>query len=458
MGAPRPPKGEVVRNPIAKRKADDKGFKFALRFTAYGKRRYVTLGRPEDGWNEARAEAELAKVLADVRLGLWQPYVAPAAAGPAPDPTFHEFATDWFDAISKEIRPGTILDYEATLRCHLLPFFKDHRLSEITVAEVDRYREAKVSERALGATSINKTITRLGQILEVALEWELVTRNAAKVGGKRRKVKGVRPRRAYLDRAEQIEALLAAACELDKEAPSNKPIARRAMLATLVLGGLRIGELLALDWRDVDLASGRLRVREAKTDAGVRYIDLLPALSAELRSLKAARHPKPADPVFPGAIGTRLDRNRVRNRVLGHPARASANGKKLAGVGAVGRANERLLAQGLAALPEGLTPHSLRRTFGSLLIALGRDPAYVMAQMGHTDPTMTLGLYAQVMSMADGDRDRLRVLVEGPDLAVAGSGASNPAVAGGPNRPKPQERRTGVEPATSSLGSLRSTN
>jgi hypothetical protein len=38
------------------------------------------------------------------------------------------------------------------------------------------------------------------------------------------------------------------------------------------------------------------------------------------------------------------------------------------GTGAVGRANKNLAAEGLAALPEGLTLHALRRTFGSLLI------------------------------------------------------------------------------------------
>jgi hypothetical protein len=39
----------------------------ALRFTAYGKRRYVTFGSPEDGWSEARAAAELAEAVADGR-------------------------------------------------------------------------------------------------------------------------------------------------------------------------------------------------------------------------------------------------------------------------------------------------------------------------------------------------------------------------------------------------------
>ena len=66
------------------------------------------------------------------------------------------------------------------------PFFAGHRLSKITLEQVDRYRREKVREGGLSPISINKTITRLGQILEVAVERELIPRNPAKVGGKRR--------------------------------------------------------------------------------------------------------------------------------------------------------------------------------------------------------------------------------------------------------------------------------
>lgn len=296
----RAPKGEVVRNPTRG------GFTFALRFTAYNKRRYVTLGRPEDGWTEANAQTELENVLADVRRGIWQPRTIEAPPEAPRDPTFHEFASTWFEAIRGELRPNTVLDYEWQLRVHLLPFFKDHLLSQITVAEVDRYRETKVAEaraveaaaargkpimeeyidrrgskrqrrrRPLSAVSVNKTITRLGQILEVAVERELIQRNPAKVGGKRRRLKTTKPTRVYLDRAEQIAALLDAAGELDHEARSNGRIARRALLATLTFAGLRISELLDLEWRDVDLAAGRLRVRRSKTDAGSRYVASCP--------------------------------------------------------------------------------------------------------------------------------------------------------------------------------------
>lgn len=188
----------------------------------------------------------------------------------------------------------------------------------------------------------------------------------------------------------------------------SQQIPRRAMLATLTYAGLRISELLDLRWRDIDLAAGRMNVRHSKTDAGTRYVDLLPVLRDELLALKSSSRATEANQlVFPSAVGTRQDRNRVRTRVLAV---------------AVKRANEQLAEESLTELPEGITLHALRRTCTSLLVALGKDPRYVMAQMGHASPMVTLGIYAQVMNTSDDDRARLRALVEGSDyLAVDGS-------------------------------------
>jgi integrase len=81
--------------------------------------------------------------------------------------------------------------------------------------------------------------------------------------------------------------------------------------------------------------------------------------------------------------------------------------------GAIKGANEQLAKDGHAPMPDGLTLHALRRTFASVLVALGRDVRYVMDQIGHSNPTVTLGIYAQVMRVSDEDRGRLRALVEG---------------------------------------------
>ncbi len=59
---PRPATGQVVE------KATRRGVTFALRFRAYGRREYVTLGTAEDGWDRRKADQELANVLADVSI------------------------------------------------------------------------------------------------------------------------------------------------------------------------------------------------------------------------------------------------------------------------------------------------------------------------------------------------------------------------------------------------------
>ena len=94
---------------------------------------------------------------------------------------------------------------------------------------------------------------------------------------------------------------------------------------------------------------------------------------------------------------------------------------------AVEHADKALAEHDGGPLASGLTPHSLRRTFASILVALGEDPAYVMAQMGHTDPSLTLRVYAQQMRRRDGERDRLRALVNGDERVPSGANAPNAA-------------------------------
>jgi integrase len=67
----------------------------------------------------------------------------------------------------------------------------------------------------------------------------------------------------------------------------------RALFATAICTGLRIGELLALRWQDVDLAKGHLTVLTSKTEAGTgREVDLWSKLHEELTAYKALRNPR----------------------------------------------------------------------------------------------------------------------------------------------------------------------
>ena len=394
---PPKPSGSVIE--------PNEGRGWAIRFRAYGKRRYVALGSPEEGWNRKKAESELSHVLADVERGIWEPDTLeqkPDEQVSEPR-TFHEFASEWFEDISPELRNSTRVDYRWRLSNHLLPYFAEHRLAEVTVEEVDRYRRQKVREsksiaearerqlalppakrkrlpRPLSNGSINKTIRLLAAILEQAVEYGHIDRNPAR--GRKRLLKEAKPTRSYLQ-PEQVAALLSAAALLDAEARKGDSGRRRPLLATLALAGLRIGEALELRWRDVDLRGRRLRIAEAKTDAGVREVDVTPALQELLSEHRdRSHHTQPGDFVFPTGGGGHDNASNVRNRFFAP---------------AVDQANEALRQAGREPIG-AVTPHSLRRTFISLLLAAGADVPYVMAQAGHTDPKMTLGLYAKVIA------------------------------------------------------------
>ena len=116
---------------------------YALRFRAYGKRQFVTLGTAEQGWSRQRAELELQNVLADVRRGIWRPMAsAPEPAEPQVEPTFHEFASEWFAAHLPACSANTVADYTWQLTDHLLPCFAHHRLSDISIADGESAGEA----------------------------------------------------------------------------------------------------------------------------------------------------------------------------------------------------------------------------------------------------------------------------------------------------------------------------
>lgn len=135
-----------------------------------------------------------------------------------------------------------------------------------------------------------------------------------------------------------------------------------------------------------------MQIRDAKTDAGVRPVDIHPALLSELTAYRRGRPTAAMDaPAFPTKPGTRRDRSNVLQRVV-QPTLA--------------RANELRAQQGEPPILVHVTPHTFRRTYITYLLAAGYDLPYVQAQVGHLDPTTTLGIHAQVMVRHD--RDQLR--------------------------------------------------
>ena len=217
-------------------------------------------------------------------------------------------------------------------------------------------------------------------------------RNPAR--GRRRRVKRTTPKRPTIE-PEQLPSLLEASRKM------------RPMVATMTRAGLRNGEACALDWPDFDQGSGTLTVAAAKTDAGVRQVDLPVALRRELAEHKLRSRLSSEGPMFRNRNGQRQSVSNVERRLKT----------------TIRRANLRLDGLGIQPIDEAVTPHSLRRLYASLRFALGDDPVYVAAQLGHTEPGFSMKVYASAVRR----RERLigaalREFDAALDWAAMGSG------------------------------------
>jgi integrase len=123
---------------------------------------------------------------------------------------------------------------------------------------------------------------------------------------------------------------------------------------------------------------------------------MLPVLRDELDRYPALLDTAPDALVFATSTGRRQGQTNVRRRILAP---------------AVELANETMAKEGREPMPEGLTPHGLRRTFCSLLFAIGTPQPRAMQMMGHRTASLTLEVYARPMDDDDRELRRLKALV-----------------------------------------------
>jgi integrase len=387
--------------------------------TAGGDRVFETLGRSwgPDAITAAVAAERAEVVMAQVRLGQYRSPRERAAAreaataGRVEVPSFADFAAGWLDRqrVTGGRRGDGLtkagLDDLSWRLAHLNGWFGGMRLDEVDEAEVERYAAAKrgaaPGSGGLGATSVNKTLGTLESIMRTAIRYRLIERNPAM--GYR--VAGSKYVAAHLETAAQMSALLTAAGEMDRGRRGRRGHGQ-ALLSTLLIGGLRIGEAIELRWSDVNLARGTMRVRGTKTEHAERRLELLPPLREALAELKARRGGGPGDRVFGTVSGGPESRGNLGRRLLGP---------------AVEAANVALAGAGEDSISPDLTLHGLRHTCASVLLYLGEDAGHVADQLGHADPGFTYTRYRKRMRRIPGEAERIRVLMFGEPIDDAES-------------------------------------
>jgi integrase len=335
-------------------------------------RAWLSRSRPPTGY-VTRPQAEVR--LRDILVGA-DPSISIAGSGV----TFGVAAENWLAYIrdDRKRRPSTVSGYRRELDRNLLPEFgPDTPLDEITTQGIDAYRERLVAEGKLSARTINKRLAQLHAIFKRAQRTYDLAKNP--VEGAERQPHRLSGDITVLD-ARQVELLASkAANEQDG-----------AIFRVAAFTGLRLGELRALRWGDVDWVRQIIRVRRSYTwgaegapkSGKVRSVPLSdqPARALE-RLSRRDLWTGDDDLVFVSQTGGFVDESALRRRFY--------------------------KALKAAKLPR-MRFHDLRHTFGTLAVQ-AFSLTDVKAFMGHADIQTTM-IYAHHVPQHDAADKLTRLL------------------------------------------------
>lgn len=210
-----------------------------------------------------RREAEVAraKLVDEVHSGT---YVSPTRT------TLSEWTIDsWLPMMATRIKPTTLYSYRRNLEIHVLPVLGGKPLQQITPVMLNTLYANLASpspERdELSAKTISYIHTIMHKALADAVDAEVLQRNPAE------RAKPPRPNRRATSgiqawSADELTAFLAAVA----------PERLAAVWRLTAMTGMRRGEVLGLRWRDVDLAAGRVSVRQAVVAVGYEVVESTP--------------------------------------------------------------------------------------------------------------------------------------------------------------------------------------
>jgi integrase len=266
-------------------------------------------------------------------------------------PTFEAFAKDFLDGYATaNNKPSAVAAKEGILRNHLIPAFGKMQLDRIGPKDIEAFKGRGLKAGTKGKT-LNNQLSVLRKMLSVAVEWRLIERVPLV-----RRAKAVKPTVDFLTFAEADQLVAASDDQW------------RPIITVALRTGLRIGELMALSWSDVDLQSRQLTVRHSNWKGQVtspksgrtRVIDLgegaVAAFQAQPRVLKSSL---------------------VFGRSDGKPYTYDAC------VAGLDRAWKKA---GL----RSVRWHKLRHTFASHLVMRGADLKVVQECLGHSTMEMTM--------------------------------------------------------------------
>jgi integrase len=274
---------------------------------------------------------------------------------------------EWTTLVLSTLKLSTQRGYRMVLGKHVMPRFGQRPICDITKLDIQHFVADKFRQGLAWQTVRNAWIV-LSSVLDAAVDYSYLTSNPAR--GVKFPLQGLRKGPKILNAVAMGKLL----------AQLREPY--RSMVVLTALTGLRVGELLALRWKMLDLAAGTIRISESmfqgqvqmpKSERSVRILPIGPQtrLLLEEHRIRAGAKWSEEALVFPNQLGGPLRESNLLERVL-RPAAVAA------GLGRV-------------------TWHQLRHVHASTLHDIGVPAKIAQEQLGHASIETTMKIYTHAI-------------------------------------------------------------
>ncbi len=282
----------------------------------------------------------------------------------------------------KQVKPSTKRSYDCELRVHILPSLGRMRVTEVAPLHIEKLLQSRLAGGSSPKT-VRNLIGLLQSIFSLAVDNDLIPRSPVRDRHKPRVTRHEKP----VWSAEQLKLIV-------DSVPSN----HRGLFQCAMLTGARLGELLGLQWKCINLESQTLEIRQAlwegelvapKTEGSVRIIYFGPSLlSALMEQKQNSNHGGQDDFVFCKDDGSPLNPDVLRRDVL-YPT---------------------LDRLGIARKSRAAGFHTFRHSAATIVNQKTGNLKLVQKLLGHSNLSTTADVYTH--TSADADRGTALALEE----------------------------------------------
>lgn len=328
------------------------------------------------------AEKELAKFVTDIERKL----VA------VKKETLEAFVLDWWDKYAKpNLSPNTKERYKSLLNLYILPALGHLKLEQIEPKHLVKFYNMLQEDGirhdnkpgGLSARTITHCYKLLSAILETAIQWQYLTVNPT------RRVKPPKIEQKQLDCYTEEQVIKIMQCL------SQEDIQHQAIINLAIATGMRRGELMALEWEDIDWENKTIEIsKSVNTINGIRVT-------------KSPKNGKFRTITVPDRVLKILKEHKKQKGVARLNLGAEWQGAKTVFTDNLGNP---MYPEHISKYWQRFTKrnnlpyirfHSLRHTSATLLIAQGVHAKTISSRLGHSDISITMDIYGHALERAD---------------------------------------------------------